>query len=100
MNFDDYTSLWRREIVQDNQQLSVEIWSGNNSVKLQIGRQKMQSDGELLWVKTGRLTEDELKKLLPVLTEGLAYFPEAKRRVVEGDIARKSKLKQSDDDNN
>lgn len=99
MTFEDYISLWRREIKLDNQQLSVEIWTSVNIVKLQIGRQKMQSDGGLLWVKTGRLTEYELKKLLPVLTEGLAYFPEAKRRVAEGDIARKSKLKQGDDEN-
>ena len=85
--------MWRKEIKLDNQQLIVEIWAGHNTVKLQIGRQNIQSDGKLLWIKTGRLTEDELKKLLPLLTEALNYFPKAKRLVAEGEIARNSKLK-------
>lgn len=98
MAFDDYISLWRKEIKLDNQQLVVEIWAGNHTVKLQIGRQNIQSDGKLLWVKTGRLNEDELKKLLPLLTEALNYFPKAKRLVAEGEIARNSKLKSDNGD--
>ena len=67
--------LFKKSIEFERSVIDVKIMSYNEGVsKVQIARQSRKADGSLGFAKLGRLTKEELEKVLPALQEALGQL--------------------------
>ena len=60
--------LFSESVDFERSKITVGVYSYNeNTPKLQIGRQSKKADGSLGFAKLGRMTKEELEKVLPLL---------------------------------
>ena len=65
--------LFSKSYETDSDRLSVGVYSYNKGTKkLQVSRERNNSQGEFKFAKLGRMTKEELQSLLPLLQEALA----------------------------
>ena len=59
----------------ESSRITVSIYSYNNGVpKLQISRETMDADGSYKFAKLGRMTKEEVEKILPGIQNALKHF--------------------------
>ncbi|MBI2112730.1 hypothetical protein HYT52_04305, partial [Candidatus Woesearchaeota archaeon] len=55
--------------------ITVAVFSYNGgTAKLQLGRQNKNAEGELTFAKLGRMTKDEVVKVLPLMEKAQKYL--------------------------
>ena len=60
--------LFSQSIDFDKSKMTVSVFAYNNGTpKLQISRENKNAEGELSFAKMGRLTKDEVEKILPLI---------------------------------
>ena len=65
--------LFSKSVDFERSVISVAVYSYNNGTpKLQISRQNKNAEGELTFAKLGRLTKDEVEKILPLIEKAKA----------------------------
>ena len=59
---------WGEEIEFEGQKIKVSVMSYNEGIqKLQVARQKQNAEGEWSFAKLGRMTKEEVEKILPAM---------------------------------
>lgn len=67
--------LFSKHCETETDRLSVGVYSYNSGTKkLQISRERCDSQGEFKFAKLGRVTKEELESLLPLLKEALGQM--------------------------
>ena len=67
--------LYSEEKMIGNNKLTVKIMSYNDGeAKLQIGRERVNKDGEPTFAKLGRLTLEEITEIMPLLEKGKQFM--------------------------
>ncbi|OGW78230.1 MAG: hypothetical protein A2Z83_00710 [Omnitrophica bacterium GWA2_52_8] len=67
--------IWGKTWENDLGKISVGIFSYNQGAKkLQITRENTDAEGNVRFAKLGRLTQDELEGILPILEEARKQF--------------------------
>ncbi len=62
--------LFSKHWVSDSDRLTVSVRSYNKGPKkLQISRESINAQGEMKFAKLGRMTKDEVNKILPLISE-------------------------------
>ena len=55
--------------------ITVSVFSYNNGTpKLQLGRENKNASGELSFAKLGRLTKEEVEKIMPLMEKAKKYL--------------------------
>ena len=67
--------LFSKQYETESDRLSVSVYSYNKGTKkLQISRERSDSQGDFKFAKLGRMTKEELGALLPLLQEALNHL--------------------------
>lgn len=67
--------LFSESIDFDKLVITVSVFSYNNGTsKLQLSRQNKNADGELTFTKLGRMTKEEVEKVLPLMEKAKEYL--------------------------
>ena len=67
--------LFSESIDLDKSVIAVAVFSYNNGTpKLQISRQNKNAAGELSFAKLGRMTKEEVEKVLPFMEKAKTYL--------------------------
>ncbi|PIN87431.1 hypothetical protein COV12_03830 [Candidatus Woesearchaeota archaeon CG10_big_fil_rev_8_21_14_0_10_32_24] len=67
--------LWSESIDFERSVVKVSVMSYNEGTpKLQLGRQNKRADGELSFSKLGRLTKEEVEKILPLMEKAKEHL--------------------------
>ncbi|HIJ10745.1 TPA: hypothetical protein HA278_01680 [Candidatus Woesearchaeota archaeon] len=64
--------VWKESVDFERSVVTVGVKSYNEGTpKLQLSRQNKRADGELSFAKLGRLTKEEVEKVLPLMQKAL-----------------------------
>lgn len=67
--------LFSENIDLEKSVITVAVFSYNGgTAKLQLGRQNKNAEGELTFAKLGRMTKDEVVKVLPLMEKAQKYL--------------------------
>ena len=67
--------LFAQSIEFDKCKITVSVFAYNNGTpKLQISRENKSADGEYTFAKLGRLTKDEVEKVLPLMEKACKHL--------------------------
>ena len=67
--------LFLESVDLDKSVIAVAVFSYNNGTpKLQISRQNKNAAGELSFAKLGRMTKEEVEKVLPLMEKAKTYL--------------------------
>jgi len=67
--------LFSQSIDFDKSKMTVSVFAYNNGTpKLQISRENKNAEGELSFAKMGRLTKDEVEKILPLIEKARKFL--------------------------
>lgn len=67
--------LFAESIDLEKCKITVAVFSYNNGTpKLQIGRENKNAAGELSFAKLGRMTKDEVEKVMPLMEKAKKYL--------------------------
>ena len=67
--------LFSQVIDFDKSRITVSVFAYNKGTpKLQLSRENKSSDGEYTFAKLGRLTNDELEKILPLMEKARKFL--------------------------
>ena len=73
-----FTKSWENE--DEDVRITVSIYSYNDGDgKLQISREKANADGEYMFAKLGRMTQEEIENVLPLIQEAMKKFPKGEK---------------------
>lgn len=67
--------IWSENVMLGNQRLKVSVMSYNDGTpKMQIGRERMNKDGEATFAKLGRLTREEAEAVMPLMKKAIEHL--------------------------
>ena len=67
--------LFSENIDLDKSVITVAVFSYNGgTAKLQLGRQNKNAEGELTFAKLGRMTKDEVTKVIPLMEKAKKFL--------------------------
>ena len=67
--------LFSQSVDFDKSKMTVSVFAYNNGTpKLQISRENKNAEGELSFAKMGRLTKDEVEKILPLIEKARKFL--------------------------
>ena len=68
--------IWSESVqIMENMSLKVSVMSYNEGVpKLQISRERTNKDGQPGWAKLGRMTLDEVNKVMPLMEKAKEHL--------------------------
>ncbi len=68
--------IWSESVqVAENMSLKVSVMSYNEgAAKLQISRERTNKDGQPGWAKLGRMTADEVNKVMPLMEKAKEHL--------------------------
>ncbi|NTV23440.1 MAG: hypothetical protein HGA85_03635 [Nanoarchaeota archaeon] len=68
-------ALFSEFVELDNTKLTVSVYSYNGGMsKLQISRENADKDGNPTFAKLGRMTKEEVEKVLPLMQKALKHL--------------------------
>ena len=67
--------LFSQSVDFDKSKITVSVFAYNNGTpKLQISRENKNASGELSFAKLGRMTKDEVEKVLPLMEKAKKFL--------------------------
>jgi len=70
--------IWSESVTLGGSRMKISVMSYNDGApKLQIGRERLNKDGEGTFAKLGRLTLDEVNAIMPLMEKAKEHLPKS-----------------------